>query len=522
MQVNTQENASANTSANTQENTQPQTTTTTTYGDMVKKTEIAPFLNLQPSDPFDIVSENDRLTMIHYRNDADEEEFGHLRGVVVDRQTGVTVATSYPYSIPTIAPYLALSDGRVGFGDYSIPEDQLRIKIGSEGTLIHVFKHAGQIYRSTRKRLDPGKSRWGNSKTFGDMYWDLGGPQDNDLFSEDKDYSPYCHSFIMVHPDVLVASKEDVGTGYMVYLGPKKMWSTENCPYPLDQVDDQIHFPETVTRSDLLNPENRVRVICPELADLEAANKHLLFGFYEGFEGYENLDPRLLPGEFLILEDTSNGKMYRVESPAYAWRSAVRNNDPNLLHRFYELVDWTYVKEELAFSKMFPVMMPYDPQMIQDCVPVVAWPNNEAEKHMMVPNDREGKLYNIWEAFLMSVPLHRQAEVMGYHEQLVTRRNELSMWLMEQSQKLFQLTLSNFSRRAQDILTKTRSFAEKAVEQGKNIDRRTGKRQSVEEMTQRNIHNFLLKERGASLYRLIREMDLAKNPPVVVNNMVQE
>jgi hypothetical protein len=327
----------------------------------------------------------------------------------------------------------------------------------------------------------------------------------------------------MVHPDVLVATKESVGQGYMVYLGPRKMWNPENdCPYPQDQVDSHLHLPETVTRSDLANEENTVRVICPEISDLESANKHLLFGYYEAFEGYENLDPRLLPGEFLILENMNDGKVYRVESPSYSWRTVMRNNDPNLLHRFYELVDWSYVKDELEFSKMFPVMIPYEREMIETCIPVVAWPHSEAEKLMMVPHDREGKLYNIWEAFLMSVPLHRQNEVIGYYEKFVDRRNELSLWFLEQSQNLFQLTLSNFSRRAQDILTKTRSFAEKSVEQGKNIDRRTGQRQTVDQLTQRNIHNFLLKERGASLYRLIREMDLAKNPPVVVKNIVQE
>jgi hypothetical protein len=35
---------------------------------------------------------------------------------------------------------------------------------------------------------------------------------------------------------------------------------------------------------------------------------------------------------------------------------------------------------------------------------------------------------------------------------------------------------------------------------------------SVQTMTQENIRNFLSKEKGPSLYRLIREMDRMKNP----------
>ena len=190
-------------------NSTASTSTSTTYGDMIKKAQVAPQLGLNPSDPFDIVSENEQLTMVHYRSDADPETYGNLRGVVVDKTTGLMVASSYPHTPAIVSPYLSLSDGNISFGEWSFPETELRFKIGSEGTLIHVYKHAGQVYRSTRKRLDPAKSRWGNSKTFGEMYWALGGPTDSQLFDSEKDYSPYCHSFIMVHPDVLVVSKED-------------------------------------------------------------------------------------------------------------------------------------------------------------------------------------------------------------------------------------------------------------------------------------------------------------------------
>jgi len=83
------------------------------------------------------------------------------------------------------------------------------------------------------------------------------------------------------------------------------MYSTElgKCPYDLNEVDTDLHVPNTVS---LYEAGSETKSIySPETLSLEEANKHLLFGFYEGFEGYQFLDPRLLPGEFLILEDMS-------------------------------------------------------------------------------------------------------------------------------------------------------------------------------------------------------------------------
>ena len=79
----------------------------TTVGEMAKKKILSPMLGLKEDDPFEIVSETDSgLTMVHYRQDADLEIFGNLRGVVVDTDVAKVVSYSYPHTPKVICSQL--------------------------------------------------------------------------------------------------------------------------------------------------------------------------------------------------------------------------------------------------------------------------------------------------------------------------------------------------------------------------------------------------------------------------------
>ena len=486
----------------------------TTYDDMLKKKEYGKMLGLDPMGPWDIVSENEDLAMIHHQQDADMNVYGTVRGVVLDKKIGNVVSYSYPHAPKFVLPALANIDGVVMLDkNTAIGFDQLKIKIGFEGPLIQIFKHNGKVYHATRKRLDSGKSRWGNSKIFEEIWKELEGPADDTLFSVDKKYSPYCHTFIMNHPDVLICTKDNVGRGNLIYLGPKQMYSTEpgHCPYPLDEVDTELRVPNTVSSYD---PSSEGKSIhSPENITLEEANKHLLFGFYEGFEGYQFLDSRLLPGEFLILEDTRSHMMYRVESPSYAWRAGMRNNNPNFLHRFFELLDLAYLRntdeDEKKYMSSVPILTTYDVDSLRQNIsanPMIVWPQN-TEVVEPLPKNKDEKLYNIWQCFLVSVPLCRQTAVVEFFDHLLKRRSEVTSWIISLSSQMDKIDILKFSARVQDILIKTRSFASEKVRRGENVDRKTRVVRTVEDLTQENIRNFISKEKGSSLYRIIREMD---------------
>jgi len=484
---------------------------------------VAEVLNLKVDKNWEIVSEDSdsSLYMVHYTNDADLDYFGNLRGVVVDIQNKNIVSHSYPNTPKCIRSSLSLDEnGILNLKDdlgreYNLNVNNLIFKIGFEGTLMHVFKHNGKVYHCTRKRLDVTRSRWGNSIPFGQMYEELNGPSDETLFSSEKKYSPYCHTFIMVHPDVLVATKDSAGKGYLVYLGPKQMYATdpENCPYPVEDLDEDLHVPNTTT--DPYDLDNLV--YAPENLSLEEANKQLLFGFYDAFEGYEYLDPRLLPGEFIIIEhidERGNNLMLRVESPSYAWRSSMRNNNPNLNHRFYELIDSSYLKnspdDKIRYESLFPILTSYGLDSLKKTIetnPIVVWPQH-TDQEMDFPKSKVDKLYNIWMTFLVSVPLHRQQDVLKYYEQLQNKRTELIAWLWDLSRTRSDPT--KYSKRTADILIKTRKFAQDRVKKRQNIDLRTGKIKNINTLTKENIRNFIYKELGPSLYRLIKEMERCK------------
>jgi len=492
--------------------------TNTTYSDMLLKQKVAPLLNIDPEGPWDIVSETETgLVMVHHRPDADMNVYSALRGVSVDTNTGNLVCYSYPHAPKIVTSSLSVANGKLLLDEkVSLNPDKVKIKPGFEGPLIHVYKHKGTVYHSTRKRFDASRSRWGNSRTFDEMYKQLSGPEDDVLFDSEKLYSPYCHTFIMVHPEMLVCTKDNVGEGYLVYLGPKQMYGVEdNCPYPIEEVDTVLRVPDTCSE---VTPG---KIYYPQNLSVEEANKHLLFGFYDGFEGYQYLDPRLLPGEFVILEDVETGFMYRVESPSYFWRSSMRNNNPNILHRFYELLDYSYLKnnenDDRKYNEAFPILTSFDYEYLKSSIsimPIVVWPQ-DTEKDVKFPSNKDAKFYNIWQCLLVSMPICRQTEILEFYSHFNDRKKEIIDWLSELSDEKG-LDMAKFSKRIQDILVKTKTFAIGRVKKGDNRDRKTGKVKNVDEITKENIRNFIGKEMGNSLYRILKEMDRYKNPVVKI------
>ena len=513
---------------------------------------ISEVLGIENSAAWDIVSSDPEhhLYMVHHKPEANLSEYGQIRGIVVDTNAKTIVCRSYGYAPTVVSDQVLIQpgDGNIHLIDelgleHVVDPARSNFKIGFEGTLINVFKHDGKVYRATRKRLDPARSRWGNSKTFMEMYWELGGPTDEVLFDPESKYSPYCHVFIIVHPDVLVVSKDNIGDGYLVYLGPKQMWSLDynDSPYKQTQkdeslfpgvtqedfekdprpnagwIDPDVHVPQTVSNMGA-NTSHTHTIFSPHNLSIEEANKHLMFGFYNEFEGYDKLDRRMLPGEFIIVhkldENGATTGMVRVESTPYSWRSGMRDNNPNILHRFYQMVNGSYLRYDSAdgkarYNALYPIFEPFDEASIKDQInndgAYVVWPQDGPYYDPEYLMDKESRMYNIWLAFLNSVPLHKQKDVAGYLDNLYKKRGDLIGWL-KMIENRGHLDATEYSRRLIDIIQAARRFAQEKTERGQDRDRR-GHKQSVKDMTRDNIRNLLMKEEGSSLYRLIREME---------------
>ncbi len=490
------------------ETSQNMSQTVTSYDEMLLKQKIAPILSLEVDGPWEIVSQLDDLVMVHYTSNhktldlsEDMKKYAALRGVVIDIKTNTIVCASYPHAQRVMSSSLIVTENELVLNNDKLNLEDVIIKTGFEGTLMHVFKFNGKVYRVTRKRLDPSKSRWGNSKKFGEIYVELNGPKDEELFDPTKNYSPYVHTFILVHPDLLISSRDYVQKGFLVYLGAKKMY--EENSYPVDEVDTELHIPLMINYMNDSDGKHALdgtgKIYYPHPLNLAQANKHLMFGFYDSFPGYENLDSRMLPGEFIIVEDKNTHKMYKVESPAYVWRTSLRNNNPNLKHQFFELLD--YVSSKVGDEKYkytFLPLMLYDYNSLVENInkePIIVWSNGNNSTSNDILN-RDGKIYQIWENFLLAVPLCKQAEVVTYLPFLIQKREEVITWLKKLSD-INNLDATKFSKRVQDILLKTKMFAQKNQNRNKK---------DIRTLTHDNIQNFIYKELGSSLYRLIREM----------------
>lgn len=505
------------------------------------KPTIASILGIQDLSTFDVLSAVNELYLVHYipgpahagaslgellapqgprlsqanvvsPRDMDAR---NIRGVIVDVVAQVVVCASFGYTPTANVGELKLSeDGHYHIVDtdgihHNIDPTQTSIRLGYEGTIMRVFKHGGTVYHSTHRRIDSSRSRWGNSPSFKELYHQLKGPTDEELFSPESTHSPYVYIFLIVHPSVLVATKESVGEGYIVYLGAKIMWETS--PYPGATLDLEQKLP---TGDHLRSPR--------ELT-LEEANHHLQYGYSQAPDAQgqrsNTEDIRLRPGEFIMLyyqNEEGHQDLLKVQGIPYWWRSNIRNNDPNLLHRFYQLVDWSYLHTENPpewnqYIGMFPML---ERKELTDIVTPISF---SQRTNISTAVSREDRLHNIWQCYLMAVPLHCQREVVTMYLQFLQDRTDLIEWVhslndilppdtpRQTDNSVGPTSPPEVSERITAIISSARRFAKERRRTHRNMSR-NGHILGIRAMTRDNIRNLLMKEKGASLYRLVKEM----------------
>ncbi len=431
------------------------------------------------------------LALIHYLENADLTQCGNLHGPIVDVQNRKLVCSSFDYTPTVVTSQLQHYEGRLNLFDLDCHMhhvDKYRLTYGFEGVIIRCFKHKGVVYRSTHKRLDPSRSRWGSSISFLAMYWALEGPTDEQLFSEEED-SPWCYCFLVVHSDLLTASKQkmrendtadraDRASGFLVFLGCKDMSGR-------GQTAD-LRFPI----SDDINLKQK-EIYRPRDLSLSEANHHLSQGF--SLDYTEPADVRLGNGEFVILHKLDDqGKTVghiKVMSPAYHWRAKVmREDDHNAWHAFFSHIGYASLPlEELAVH--VPLLLPQAEVEIpftSDKL-IVADLHNPLHREML--SSPMSKLNCIWQAFLYSCPLLLQESVKEYLTRLLSSREELISWY-------FDLHNNDIPS---DIEKELQPRALKII--------RSYRSRKTDNSVIRSIVEI---ERGPSLYKLIRNMNHIK------------
>lgn len=468
------------------------------------------------------------LALAHYdETKANMSKYGHIRGVVVDYNKGVVVCSSFGYTptctldkiVPQFTGNLELTDEHAN--QHTFLKDNYFFRIGFEGVIIRVFKFDGKTYRSSHKRLDPSGSRWGTSDTFIEIYDRLQGPDPNTLFNPKAKYSPWVHSFLLVDKKLLVGTKQDVGTGYIVHINSERMWSKENCPYPVEEVDDEM----AVINSTPYMPEcgkiDKPFIFKPTDMNIAEANEHLALGFWGPID---IPDPRLSTGEFLVLyqKDEKSGvrPYFKVMSPAYRWRTLLRDDNQNIKHQFYFLLNDSYLETKTksrqrgigkaAFKEKYIIFNLYAPNGIVQHI----------EQHgMLMKLDVPGKgvnidnLYNtpdlrfqqIWMNYLLSVPFTDQAEVATFYFSLLQDRLSVISWIQAMSTDGELENNDDIPDRVKSIVASARNMAIDKIGVVKDDAK---SRVTFVGTVKEIIRNLLFKESGQSLYNLVKKKKL--------------
>lgn len=413
---------------------------------------------------------NSEYDLVHY-----EQPESIVRGVIVDLKTDNLVAVSHIIQPPEVMKGESLQDWIDTSGLYET--SQKTFNRGYESTAMRVWKRNGRIETSTHKRIRPINSRWGKSATFHDMYTQLNGPTDA-LFTDEAD-SNRCYTFLMVHPDILVASQEpDVGSGYIVFIG----WVDMNNPRSINQPFSIPGYEHIKVSADI---------------SIEEANKFIVDGFGHqdpymlcggGVVYPSNIKaPELAPGEFVMVTEWTGVpwesdilRIHQVQSYGYNYRSSMRNNDPNIWHRIFVLSH-----QEFMYSNYYPWVSSVKPA---DQTGIYTAPNERTDQVQIELASHSQRLHNIWNVFLMCVPPCLKPSVSHmFHEFHMTRHN-LATWISD---------LAEMQTRDNDI----RAYVMSEIRINQIIDFAHRRLDTTSNLTAQ-IQRILKSERGESLYRL--------------------
>lgn len=426
------------------------------------------------SNTWEIVDQDEHLSLIHYPRTDDQPQDPTLRGWVVDTTHGVILAKSYGYTpTATLDKLVETEEGITITDDHhnivTYPKNQYGLKIGHEGAMIRVFYTGGRVRIVSHRRLSITRSKWGSSPFFQDMISQCKNKEIiEDLFDLEKKESPYCHSFLLVHPDLLCCSLEQVDEPYLLYLGHFQAYTEDECPFEMEDVD--------------WNLKHRERM--PEIS-LDEANRFLTSGYGEDRSKLQ--DPRLQSGEFVLIYNKDHSNFIKVQSKSYSWRAMICDNNPNIKHRFYQLAELVAEKHKDRFESLFPKLTDKQLESRRSMIPCL---------RLAIDSKQYRKLVNVWTCLWLSVPINKRQSVQEVQRNYLNSKRQLVNWLctLERSGHDY-LDLPD---RIKQILTLSRF---KAIQ-----DHQTNivKAPSVDSRVRSNINNLIRKEYGVSLYRLVK------------------
>jgi len=507
---------------------------TDTDGDLDKR-RLAEIAGIPFTDGWSAFDSNEEKGLYLLHSDVEPKRAGLPRGIVVDLERGVMICSSFGFTPTAPMDCLSLIPGTDG--DLAVTDEHLNQHIfkhnnycitpAYEGVIVRVFKHDGIVYFSTHKKLDCSRSRWGRSDYFLDIYKKLGGPSGSDLFPEDVLYSPWCYIFLLVDRELLVATKQDIGVGYIVDLGLQQMW--EYSPEgPFKTTEDDGEDSRTFA-----GPEHRRPIIVSALEgklnftggeesflvrpcqlSLEEANRFLKQGYLNEDED-EEVGSKFSGESVILYQYDDSGRLsdsVRVQSQGYHWRIRMRGDNPNLRHRFYQLLNDALKPDNVdSLLSKYPLFYRREKR---DKRRDTIWVDHCGQSIELDLRQTDDRIFLVYVTFYESLPAAQKSEGMRLWDDFKKDRDDVTAWIQdlasgETAPPEDEDGNPYLTPRLQNILRLTKEHAVNRQRQGRDRNR-YGKRMRYDFLVKANIRNLILRESGTSLFRLIREMRRAE------------
>lgn len=483
----------------------------------------AEILGLSDIHGWTVVDSDEDTALVHYRDDSDKTVYGHIRGLFLDLEVGAVIADSFGYTPTAVASELVESNGSLLIRDkegttHNFPIEEAIVKRVFEGVVIRVIWRKGKLYRITHRKINPVRSRWGSSKSFIEMYEAAGGPTADQLFDTTKPYSSTCYDFLVVDQSLLVGTRQKVDKPYIVCLAQRNM--------DIKRPDEDVAPGKaSFTTTDIIGGAVTESVIHdPKHLTLQEANHHLKYGYYSEFPVD---DVRQLTGEAVIIYRMTNGAVtdiVKVHSPSYEWRLNMRGNNPNIVNQFYALLNSAYsdIESEEDWDKLktkfitFPL---YNEASLIDLYTkngaILMIPQGDVSKDDY--STRDARIHLLWMNYLLSLPPHVQQNALNILTNFKNDRNDVISWLQNLEENNKNIETAELPDRVKGLISSSRRLARERITNRTNYSAK-GSYMKLPLLIKSTLRNLVNKENGPSLYGLVREMKLARNPPKIVTN----
>ena len=460
------------------------------------------------------------LVLVHYKEDCTNHNVYKHRGTCVDLLHKNVIATSYGKSPCVVDHELTVDeDGCLLFQDdqqkeysFCVNGNETEIYPAFEGVFLRFIWHNRKMISMTHRKLNPVHSRWGNSKKFLDVFFEVTGIKQEQLFDCELDYSSTCHEFLLVMPELLVGSKQIVKSPYALYLGSHEtpLFMFDSCTFGHCQFESiEMDTPQKIM--------DKPGIYKVKPMDVYTAEKFLNKGFNPEFFNANN-DPSVIPniGESLLIVSRNNqdGKVsqsIKVNSSAFQWRCDIRENNPNLKHQFYAFLGELYniSNPQKFIQAMYERdLFHFEPSNLLELESLytsMGMPISVSFKETMSPNysTLDSRIHVLFLNFFISLPYHLQLQAFDIYKTFYATRNDLLNFLSRVAyEKMYKPMLlkecKSLTPRMLAIILNAMEHTQKQMAQRPGV--------IFTKTTEDNIKFLIQKENGRSLYKMTTHM----------------